>query len=269
METKTFDVAVKAFAGEAAAGRLPEGWDLQEGDFAAYASTFGGSPDSVGDIVRKGAFADTLDAWRSKDAPMPLLYGHRMDDPDYNIGHIVDAKEDEKGLLVWGRIDLEGPKGRQVARLVKTRRINQLSFAYDVQAGTKNDHGGRDLSRLKLHEVSLVQLGANRNTSVLAAKAAIDQLGQHEGEFTDEQHETLTEALGRLDEARETLARLVKNAPHTETPAEPEAEKAAGEAAGEAKAAASPDTPATPASEPEAARRARLTAAMLTLATII
>ena len=37
--------------------------DLKDGEFIAYPSTFTRTPDSYGDIVAKGAFADTIKAW--------------------------------------------------------------------------------------------------------------------------------------------------------------------------------------------------------------
>ena len=62
-----------------------------------YASTFDREPDSYGDIVAKGAFAETLKQWGEREAHIPFLYGHRLDDPKYNIGW-CEAEEDERGL---------------------------------------------------------------------------------------------------------------------------------------------------------------------------
>lgn len=43
------------------------------------------------------ALADTLKAWAGSGRPVPVLYGHNMDGPDYNIGTAV-LVEDEHGL---------------------------------------------------------------------------------------------------------------------------------------------------------------------------
>ncbi|MFV8177015.1 HK97 family phage prohead protease [Mycobacteroides chelonae] len=53
--------------------------------------------------------------------------------------------EDEHGWSVKGLFDLESPKGPHVYRLVKGRRLNQLSFAYDTidQAGVELENGLR------------------------------------------------------------------------------------------------------------------------------
>lgn len=150
----------------------------EAGTFTAYASVFG-NIDSYGDIVMPGAFLADLDRWQEKGDPIPLLFGHNMADPDFNIGVITAAEEDEVGLKVTGQIDLESPKGPYVHRLIKERRITQLSFAYDVldhaQATRDIEGGGTEdvieLKKLMLHEVSIVPLGANQATDVLSVKA--------------------------------------------------------------------------------------------------
>lgn len=147
---------------------------LGEGIFTAYASVFG-NVDSYGDIVVKGAFAKTLEEWKASGDVIPILFGHRMDDPDYNIGYVTDAVEDEHGLLVTAQLDLDSPKAAQVYRLLKGRRIRQMSFAYDVITGEPGKQDGQDvyfLREVKLHEVSIVPIGANQETEVLDVKQA-------------------------------------------------------------------------------------------------
>ena len=146
---------------------------LAEGQFVAYASVFG-NVDSYGDIVVKGAFANDLARWEKSGNVIPLLFGHQMADPDYNIGHVVSAIEDEVGLKVVAQLDLENPKAKQVYRMLKGRRIDQMSFAYDVIDGAamKSDDGEDvyEIRDLKLYEVSVVTVGANSETEVLAVK---------------------------------------------------------------------------------------------------
>lgn len=146
---------------------------LAEGQFTAYASVFG-NIDSYGDVVIKGAFADDLKEWKASGNPIPLLWGHDMQDPFSNIGHVVDAKEDDHGLLVTGQLDLEAPKAMQVYRLLKGRRVNQMSFAYDVLERAlveKDKEYFVELKKLHLYEVSVVPIGANSETEVLEVKA--------------------------------------------------------------------------------------------------
>jgi HK97 family phage prohead protease len=145
---------------------------LAEGQFTAYASVFG-NVDSYGDIVVKGAFANDLERWEKSGGVIPLLFGHNMADPDFNIGHVVSAEEDEVGLKVTAQLDLENPKAKQVYRMLKGKRIDQMSFAYDVIDGeslTKDGEDVYEIRDLKLYEVSVVTVGANELTEVLAVK---------------------------------------------------------------------------------------------------
>lgn len=153
---------------------------LDEGQFIAYASVFG-NKDSDGDVVMPGAFAKTIAEWVKSGDPIPLLFGHNMSDPDYNIGHIVSAEEDAVGLKVTAQIDLEGPKGRQTYRMLKGRRVRQMSFAYDeIDSGPAVHDGDHvwELRELKLYEVSVVTIGANEDTEILAVKARADRVAE-------------------------------------------------------------------------------------------
>lgn len=148
--------------------------DEDSGIFEAIVSVFG-NKDSYGDVVMPGAFADTLLEWARKDAPIPVYWSHRMDDPDYNIGHVLEARETEEGLWVKAQLDLESPKSAQVYRLLKGRRVTQFSFAYDVldAAWAKSDELGEyyELRKLSLYEVGPTPIGANQETDLLAVKS--------------------------------------------------------------------------------------------------
>jgi HK97 family phage prohead protease len=197
---------------------------LAEGQFQAYASVFG-NKDSYGDVVVKGAFADTLKEWDDSGSPIPLLFGHNMSDPDYNIGHVVKAVEDDHGLLVTAELDLENPKAVQTYRLLKGRRINQMSFAYDVIEGSdaKSDALGDyfELRKLKTYEVSVVPIGANQETEVLAVKAAIDALaGEKAGRVLAAKH------IDSLRAAQEAIGAVI-------TAAEGDQEKASDQSHGQ------------------------------------
>lgn len=172
MDVKTVKVAIKA------AGK-DDG--LEDGEFIGYASVFD-NIDLHGDVVRKGAFTRTLEEWKTlaeeTGAVIPLLYGHDTYDPNNNIGYLKLAEEDEHGLKVHGKVDLEGGNGPQVYRLIKGRRLRQMSFAYEVRDSRPGEVEGKqftELLDLKLHEVSLVPMGANPKTELLGVKEA-DQL---------------------------------------------------------------------------------------------
>ena len=147
-----------------------------DGIVEGYASTFDREPDSYGDVVAKGAFEDSLARWRESGKPIPLLYGHSTDDPEYNIGKVVDAYEDERGLFVRAEFDADNPKAQYVRKLVKEGRLYQFSFAYQVlDAGTVELDSGLEayeLRKLDIFEVSLVQIPANQHAEVVEVKAA-------------------------------------------------------------------------------------------------
>ncbi|AVR56674.1 capsid maturation protease [Microbacterium phage Didgeridoo] len=161
------------------------GSELAEGEFTAYVSTWTRTPDSYGDVVAKGAFSESIKEWESKDSVMPILFGHDLVDPFSNLGHAKSLIEDDHGLLVHAALDLENPKAKQVYRMLKGRRINQMSFAYDtLESGDvevpKADGDGkvvaRELRKLRIHEASVVPFGANSDTEVLAVKAMQEAL---------------------------------------------------------------------------------------------
>lgn len=153
---------------------------LAEGEFIVYPSTFTRQPDAYGDVVAKGAFARGIAKRKEIGAVLPGLYGHRLDDPDFFVASAIEETEDDHGWRVKGSFDLESPKGAQVWRLVKSGRLRELSFAYDeLDGGIVKLEDGTDayeLRDLDVFEFSFVPVGANRDTSVVAVKSAIDAL---------------------------------------------------------------------------------------------
>lgn len=146
------------------------------GKVCGYASTFDREPDCYGDVVKAGAFAETLKHWEEIGKPIPLLYGHNTSDPAYNIGRVTEAREDERGLYVEAEFDAEGEKAQQVRRLVKDGRLYQFSFAYDVNDMGEVELGdgtkANELRALDIFEVSLVQIPANQHAEVTDVKGA-------------------------------------------------------------------------------------------------
>lgn len=143
---------------------------LKEGEFIAYASVFG-NKDSYGDIVVKGAFANTI----AVDKEFPIYWNHQVNDPELNLGITKTAAEDDYGLRVHCALDLSMPKARTVHKLIQEGRVKQLSFMYDVIKyatvdGGPWDGGHYELQELKVHEISIVPVGANQETHFLAVK---------------------------------------------------------------------------------------------------
>lgn len=164
----------KSYAAKVKAAGTEDG--LSDGQFRAVVSVFG-NKDSYGDIVMPGAFAATLADWAAKGDPIPVYWSHRMDDPDYCIGQVLEATETEQGLEVLAQLDIDdnASKAKQVYRLLKGRRVTQFSFAYDIDEAAwveKDDDYWYELRKLSLYEVGPTPVGANQETELLAVKSA-------------------------------------------------------------------------------------------------
>ncbi len=161
MKTKTLTVEVKAI-------------DLDEGQFEGYASVFG-TKDSYGDIVVAGAFTETLaEDYGENGKGVPVYWCHDFKDPFKNIGSTIWAKEDQRGLRVRVQLDLETQNAKQTLKLLKEGRVNQMSFGYTVLEGAyvdTEDDWFYEIRKVRLHEVSVVPIGANQDTEILAAKS--------------------------------------------------------------------------------------------------
>lgn len=190
---------------------------LPEGQFTAIVSVFG-NVDSYGDVVMPGAFSDDLKAWENAGDPIPVYWSHRMDDPDMNLGHVLEAKETDQGLWVKAQLDLESPKAAQVYRLLKGRRVTQFSFAYDVlDAGwAKSEELGEyyELRKLKVYEVGPTPIGANQDTELLDVKAAVERTVRAKaGRVLSAKNETalksaLDKIAGGVDDVQSVLSAL-------------------------------------------------------------
>lgn len=148
------------------------------GTVYGYAATFDRTPDSYGDVIAAGAFDATVGEWAEKRAAgiyLPLLYGHNTDDPEYNIGRVVDMGQDDRGLWVRAEFDADNPKAQYVRKLATEGRLYQFSFAYAVNdAAPVELEGGASAYELRdvtLFEVSLVQIPANQRAEIVDVKS--------------------------------------------------------------------------------------------------
>lgn len=202
MKFKDFEVQVKA---EGDAGYIE-----------AYAATFDRTPDSYGDIIAKGAFLNSLAKWEQSGKPIPLLFGHNMSDPEYNIGTVISAVEDEKGLLIRAEYDMDNPKAQYVRKLVNEGRVWKMSFAYDVldYSWVKLDGGVEacELRELDIFECSIVTVPANQNAVILDSKSGdnfAEQLKEIKKEMStiSEQLKSIMEANKQGGEVQEAKAK--------------------------------------------------------------
>lgn len=155
--------------------RLYKSFELkanENGVVEGYASTWTKTPDSYGDIVKKGAFTETLKKRKATGHPFPLCFNH---DFDQIIGAVIEAEEDDYGLKIRASF-LNTPAAQEKRELVKEGIVWQFSFAYSVlgaEAPTEEEKRQgiyQILTKLDLYEVSLVPVPANQTAIVTEIK---------------------------------------------------------------------------------------------------
>lgn len=183
----------------------------ESGEFEGYGSTFGGEPDAYGDVIAAGAYAESLAKHKAKGTMPKLFWQHNADEP---IGKWSDAKEDDHGLLMAGKLNMDVQRGREAYALLKAGDIDGLSIGYRIKEySVDTETGVWTLEKLDLVEVSIVSVGANENAvvqSVKAAKAAHDLTEKLKAgdRLTEREFEVWLKGLGFSNSQAERAARL-------------------------------------------------------------
>jgi len=123
--------------------------------FAGYAAVFD-RPDGGGDIIRKGAFLESL----KRAGEVPLLWQHKA---GRVLGRIEHLSEDQRGLRIIARV-----RDTKVGALLQVGKLDGLSFGYRVREAKGGAH--RELVELDLVEVSLVARPMQRLARVHAVE---------------------------------------------------------------------------------------------------
>ena len=148
-----------------------ESEDRSIGTIKGYASVFN-SVDLVGDTIKKGAFDQSIKAYRKAGKMFPMLSGHSMDKV---IGGFDPSKmrETEDGLYVEGQIDLDTQRGREDFSLMKKGFMNGMSIGgYADPENVKMRSDGRDIMKFDLMEISVTPMPAEPKAQVEEVKAA-------------------------------------------------------------------------------------------------
>jgi HK97 family phage prohead protease len=147
--------------------------DDGNGSFEGRASTFG-EIDSYGDVVDSGAYAETIPEFLERGF---VGWGHDWTDP---IGYFVDAKERSDGLFVKGVFhgDAESQRKRAIVQeRAAAGKFIGLSIGFqpiEWQMREVDERTVRALTKIKLFEVSLVTVPAERNSHVTSVKEALE-----------------------------------------------------------------------------------------------
>lgn len=184
-EIKQTDDEARTFTGLAAT------WDLDLG----------------GDVIRRGAFKETLSEIEKADRIVPLLdtHGHRSSITSI-LGKMEEAKETKDGLLATFSV-IDDPIGEAAFARIKGGFVDGLSIGYEAkevefptpEQRRQNPRLYRTLKKVSLREVSVVLFPMNESARIQDVKqllAEVDQDGLGDDEYKDLRR--LATAIGHL-----------------------------------------------------------------------
>lgn len=129
------------------------------GEIVGTAWPFNAGPDSVGDIVTKGAFNFVSEE-------LPILFQHN---PADLIGTWTEAAETADGLVVKGKLHIDQPRARTVLGMVKSGLVSGLSIGFKTKSSTQQGRN-RVIAALDLYEISVVRNPAHPRARITSAK---------------------------------------------------------------------------------------------------
>jgi uncharacterized protein len=137
------------------------------GKISGYASTFGNT-DSDGDVIMRGAFANSIRRARETGKYPKMLWQH---DTRKIIGKYTHMEEDAHGLKIEGHLILEVEQAREAHALAKAGVLDSMSVGFNIpQGGSNMTNEGRIITQADLWEVSLVTFPANEQAMLTSVK---------------------------------------------------------------------------------------------------
>lgn len=133
-----------------------------EGEITGYGAIFD-NVDRGGDVIKKGAFNKTIS---ENGGSVIMVANHDQNKP---IGRVTEMKEDDTGLLFKGYLS-KTDRAQEYKQLMKDGVVDSFSIGYAVVKADDNSHGGRDLSEVKLFEISPVAIPMNPEAKLLEVK---------------------------------------------------------------------------------------------------
>lgn len=185
------------------------------GTYVGYGSVFG-NIDFDGDIIAKGAFRESLRAWKAKNKLPPAVWQHNMREP---VGPHVEMKEDSHGLSLKGRLLVDDvQKAREAHALMKSGVAIDLSVGFvtmEARSPRKNSESEKGAQRVitkaDLWEVSIVTAGSNPLAEVSDVKSVHDLAEVRALETLSEMEEYLRDAGFSRKAATAFIAKCRKN----------------------------------------------------------
>jgi HK97 family phage major capsid protein/HK97 family phage prohead protease len=172
------------------------------GLISGYASLFGRPADHVDDVVMSGVYRATLAAHK-RAGTMPEMLLEHDGDP---IGEWLEIEEDELGLRVKGRLDLDTEAGRTTYEALVAGEIDAMSIGYVAVKTGRDKDGARLLYQIDLREISLVKSPAASRARVLSVKhkeksmtTATKQKTKAEGDLPADEPRSIEDRVGALE----------------------------------------------------------------------
>ncbi len=174
-----------------------------QGSFSGYGAIFGNDvndEDLGGDVILKGAFTNTLKAWKKRGKFPPMLLQHGMGGGFFGgggaedllpVGQWTDMREDDRGLPVRGKLfAMNTDKGQYIYEGLKSGVLDGLSIGYKAKRfkdGTRAGEPERTIIEADLWEASIVTFPMNTLARVTAVKnISFDQARRMEDVLRDE-----------------------------------------------------------------------------------
>lgn len=143
--------------------------EARNGFFSGYASKFNGV-DANGDTIMPGAYAQTL---QNRQRPIQMRWNHHGP----VIGKWTKAAEDDHGLYVEGELTLGHSVADDVYASMKHGAVDGLSIGFRIPSGGSAKDGKlRQLKRIDLIEISIVESPADLGARIGDVKSAIDEI---------------------------------------------------------------------------------------------
>ena len=139
------------------------------GEFSGYASVFN-SNDKVNDTILRGAFKSSI---ASGVTPKGFINHDHKAIPAIDW---LEIYEDDYGLFVKGRIDLNHKDGPSLYSAMKRGAMGAMSIGFTIGADdyeTKSE-GGRNIKNANLMEISVVTFPCEEKAQISEVKTLVD-----------------------------------------------------------------------------------------------
>lgn len=178
----------------------------EDGAFSGYGSVWDAT-DLQNDVMRRGAFKEVV---RNADGRVVMLWQHDSRQPIAT----ASVAEDEHGLHFDGKLILADPQARVAQAHMRAKSVRGVSIGYDTLASNPLSDGRRELTAVKLWELSLVTFPALPQAQVQTVKSFADCTDERELKNLLREREHLSRT--KASAAADALWRILKGGTNTD-----------------------------------------------------